>query len=147
MNGDLAAQVLDASSDGMFAVDQQARVTLWNRRMEELTGVSREVVLGTELFGCFPAWRQHDEHQRLASALAGVPAISHAFPIEPRDGHRARRFEATYARLGAGALVIVREMSTSDRAVEELRVIDDIFRRRRNHEAQRRTGVRRIAGE
>jgi PAS domain S-box-containing protein len=39
-------QLLDASIEGILAFDRDCRYTAWNRAMELISGMRREVVLG-----------------------------------------------------------------------------------------------------
>ena len=40
------ATILDSVADGVFTVDQEMRITWFNRAAEEITGFSREAQLG-----------------------------------------------------------------------------------------------------
>ncbi|HVZ56480.1 MAG TPA: ATP-binding protein [Chitinophagaceae bacterium] len=46
-------QILDRISDGFFATDVQWQVTFWNSQVEKITGVTREVILGKNLWDVF----------------------------------------------------------------------------------------------
>ena len=50
----LEGTVTDRVDLGIFAVDREMRVTLWNRFMQYHSGTSREQVLGNKLFEVFP---------------------------------------------------------------------------------------------
>jgi PAS domain S-box-containing protein len=47
--------ILDSIADGVFTVDQEWRITSFNRAAEEITGVSRELALGQKCFDVFRA--------------------------------------------------------------------------------------------
>jgi len=119
----LARRVLDTLDDAVFTVDHAQRVTLWNRRIAELTGLPGDEVLGRPVFEVVPGWRE-TEHPHLERALAGATSLSSAFPVAV-----ARRFEASYAPLddASGALVVVRDVSSSDRARFQLHESDVRF--------------------
>ncbi|MHC1626038.1 MAG: PAS domain S-box protein [Methanoculleaceae archaeon] len=46
MNNELSATIIDVLPDAVFAIDIEGRVTVWNRAMEELTGVPAQEILG-----------------------------------------------------------------------------------------------------
>jgi PAS domain S-box-containing protein len=47
--------ILDSIADGVFTVDEQWRITSFNRAAEEITGVDRERALGQKCFEVFQA--------------------------------------------------------------------------------------------
>ncbi len=51
---DFSDSVVESLSDGLLVVDLADHVLRWNRRMEQLAGVSREQALGCELRELFP---------------------------------------------------------------------------------------------
>jgi len=121
---DLAEQILQASTDGIFAVDAELRITLWNRGMERLTGVSGSDLVGQPLFGAFPFLEKREgEVLRRATRGEALPPGPRDFP--PPSPTRAGFYQATYECLRrqdgapAGAFVIVRDV-TEQRRTEEL---------------------------
>jgi len=124
----LAAQVLDTLDDAVFTVDHAQRVTLWNRRMAQLTALPAAEVVGRPVFDVMPSWRT-TERSSLERALDGQSSLQPAFPLAVTTG----RFEATYAPFDAfadepGALVVVRDVSSSDLARYQLHESDMRFR-------------------
>ena len=121
---ELAEQILQAGVNGIFALDEDARVTLWNRRMEQLCGKSGPEILGKRLFEVFP-YMEATEGELLRRTLRGDsrPVPSRDFPQPPQG--RAGFFEVTYEALRredgtpAGAFAIVRDV-TEQRRVEEM---------------------------
>jgi PAS domain S-box-containing protein len=53
-----AARVLEHVGDGVFQVDQDGRITIWNRAAQNITGVSTERALGTHLTEIWTTWEQ-----------------------------------------------------------------------------------------
>jgi PAS domain S-box-containing protein len=67
-------------SQGIFATDDQLRITLWNQWMVEATGITSASVLGQPLFDVVPSLVERGFDQYYAAALAGeVKALSYAF--------------------------------------------------------------------
>jgi PAS domain S-box-containing protein len=111
---DLAA-VLDAIVDGVFAVDADGVVIAWNRPMEGLVGVSREVALGRPIAELIPWWPEHGAPS-VRAVLAGGDAAIAAVPIAPPPGAAPARFEAVCTPLGAagaGVTVMIRDVTTA----------------------------------
>ncbi len=101
------AELLATFPDGVFAVDRELRVTLWNRRMAQLTQLSTESMLGAQLLERLPSWSGETAH--LAAALAGIQAQSSAFPLG---------LDVTYLPCQGGAYAIVRESAPELREAE-----------------------------
>jgi PAS domain S-box-containing protein len=68
-------QLLDATAEGVFAFDQHNRFTVWNKGMEEITGLSRSNAIGHNVLDLFPALRETGEDSYLHSALTGERSV------------------------------------------------------------------------
>ena len=66
MKATMRADVLETIPDLLYAVDLEGRVTHWNRRVEEMTGLSADELLGRPAVAFFP---EHDR-ERVAAAMA-----------------------------------------------------------------------------
>jgi PAS domain S-box-containing protein len=53
-----AARVLETVADGVFLVDNDGVVRLWNRGAETISGVPRDAIVGQPLDERFPGWEQ-----------------------------------------------------------------------------------------
>jgi two-component system sensor histidine kinase VicK len=53
-----AARVLEHVGDGVFQVDEEGRITTWNRAAQNITGVSPERALGKHLTELWTTWEQ-----------------------------------------------------------------------------------------
>lgn len=130
----VAAQVIQASSDGIAAFDREFRLTLWNETMEQISGVPAREALGRYAFEVLPFLRQKGEEERLRRVLAGmsVPGEGRTFSVPPTG--RPGIYEATYVPLlaegsaVAGGCVIVRDITASRGAQEQLRESEARFR-------------------
>ncbi|MFP4053246.1 MAG: PAS domain S-box protein [Phycisphaerae bacterium] len=63
------SQILESVSDGFFALDQELKVTYFNRAAERLLGRPAEEVVGRELFEAFPEARGSVFEQEYRRAL------------------------------------------------------------------------------
>ena len=66
----LLPQIIDASVDGILAFDRECRYTVWNQTMEQISGMSREDVLGKCAFDVFPFLKETGEDKCLYASLA-----------------------------------------------------------------------------
>jgi two-component system, chemotaxis family, CheB/CheR fusion protein len=83
---DFTETVLQNSIDGIVAFDRDTRITAWNKAMESFTGLSREQVLGQDIFDLFPEYRVNDEGQAVRDALEGKNTILHDHPFGIKFG-------------------------------------------------------------
>ena len=74
-----AAQVLDAVGDGIFLVDSDGCVRLWNRGAELITGVPARAVVGRPLAEVIPEWDVLAA--RITVAERGAAPRSVALPV------------------------------------------------------------------
>ena len=99
--------LIDSANAPIFGVDLNMRIDEWNHRSEELTGYSKEEVLGTLLVDTYVA----DEYKEiveatLASAVVGDdPPSTYEFTVKSRSGKEVvMLLNATARRGGDGAI-------------------------------------------
>ena len=82
-----AALVLGYVADGVFLVDANGTVQLWNPAAEAITGISAEAVLGLPVEKALPGWESLAEVLTIASAPAAstVPAATLHVQVGERD--------------------------------------------------------------
>jgi PAS domain S-box-containing protein len=57
-----AARVLETVGDGVFLVDREGIVRLWNRAAEHITGIRRDDIVGRQLSELLPGWTRVTTH-------------------------------------------------------------------------------------
>src|ERR1044071_7190437 len=72
--------LLEANVDGIIAFDREFRYTTWNRAMERISGVKRELVLGQCAFDMFPCLKETGEDEFYREALAGRSVVAENRP-------------------------------------------------------------------
>ena len=75
----LPRELIASSGDGVVAFDRDLRHTVWNPRMEELTGVSSDAALGRGALEILPPSRHAEISTLLERALAGETVTSDDF--------------------------------------------------------------------
>ena len=81
-----AALVLGYVADGVFLVDANGTVQLWNPAAEAITGISAEAVLGLPLEKALPGWDSLADAVTIASAPAASPvSATLQVQIQERD--------------------------------------------------------------
>ena len=109
-----AAQVLDAVGDGIFLVDADGVVRLWNRAAETVTGLSAGDVRGRELAAVLPAWPALESAIPVAEAEGGARSVTLPAEIGGRD-----LWLSFVAVRGVSGIVYAFRDLTSERRLEE----------------------------
>ena len=76
----LNQQILDSAREGIIVYGKDLKYQVWNRHMEELSGVPASKVLGRHLVEVFPFLRQSGVVERCESILAGGESKEIDFP-------------------------------------------------------------------
>ena len=77
-----AARVLGYVADGVFLVDAQGVVQLWNPAAEAITGIPADAVLGRPVEDVIPRWQALAQAISVASAPAASTGPSTTLPVE-----------------------------------------------------------------
>ena len=113
-----AAQVLGYVADGVFLVDAEGAVQLWNPAAEAITGVAAKTVLGRPIDAAIPGW------SALAPAVtvAGAPIASTRRPATIPVEIDGRELWLSVAGVGFadGTVYAFRDL-TEERRLEELK--------------------------
>ena len=100
-----AARVLETVGDGVFLVDTEGLVRLWNRAAETISGLMREEVVGRRLEELLPGW------VRASTRMETMPF--------ERDG-RERWISISGVTFDEGTVYAFQDMS-DERALEQIR--------------------------
>jgi len=122
----LLTSLLDASLDGIVALDNELRYTAWNQTMERISGVKRDQVLGKNAFDVFPFLQEIGEDHYLREALAGKSVVARNRPFNIPETNHAGQFEGYYfPQIVEGKIVgvigIIREITAQKRVEDEAR--------------------------
>jgi diguanylate cyclase (GGDEF)-like protein/PAS domain S-box-containing protein len=119
-----AFDIIENAAEGIVVFDTELRYLLWNRFMEDLTGMNADAVLGRSAIELFPHLREQRVEPLLLRALAGEtvssPDVHYHVPTTGRSGwvsslYRPRRNEQ--GRI-VGVIGLVRDI-TGRKAAEQ----------------------------
>jgi PAS domain S-box-containing protein len=113
-----AARVLGYVADGVFLVDAQGAVQLWNPAAEAITGVPAEAVLGRPLEEAIPGWGVATKAVPIASAPAACSGRATSLPVE--IGGRELWLSVAGVSFAEGTVYAFRDL-TEERRVEQLK--------------------------
>src|SRR5215470_9371216 len=114
--------LLEANVDGIIAFDMDCRYTLWNRAMEEFSGVKREEVLGRSAFELFDCLKETGEDKYYLAAIAGKTVVAEARPYNIPETGRSGFFDGYYSPRHdengqvIGGVAIIRDVTDRKRA-------------------------------
>jgi len=110
-----AARVLDAVGDGIFLLDRQGKVRLWNKAAELLSCLPAERALGQPLEALLPEWQALAP--RIAIAEDGAMARPSTLPLQIGDKDLWLSFAAV--RTADGVIYACRDVTSEQRLEEE----------------------------
>jgi two-component system, OmpR family, phosphate regulon sensor histidine kinase PhoR len=113
-----AALVLGYVADGVFLVDANGTVQLWNPAAEAITGISAEAVLGLPVEEAIPGWDSLAEAVTIASAPATCTAPAATLRVQIRD--RELWLSVAGVSFADGTVYAFRDR-TEERRLEELK--------------------------
>src|SRR6266511_1094360 len=111
-----AARVLETVGDGVFLVDREGIVRLWNKAAEAIAGLPRDDVLGRRAGDVLPGW--DDLRARVPVAGAPGPAAAETLPLELAG--RERWLSISGVGFEEGTVYAFRDI-TEERALERIR--------------------------
>lgn len=118
------SRILKSANLGIYTVDDQLRITSWNPRIEEMSGLSEQEALGRELFDLFPSLGREEFADRLRRVLETGNAEK--FRLAHRDASGDLRFQKR--RLAplkegertVGVVVIVEDVTENRLLLEQI---------------------------
>ena len=108
-----AALVLDAVGDGIFLLDGDGVVAVWNHAAEAVTGITAEVVRGRRLADLLPDWDVLAAQIPIADARAAARGVTLPVAVDARD-----LWLSFVAVRGAGGVVYAFRDVTAERRLE-----------------------------
>ncbi len=128
-------RVITGAREGIIVYDRELKIRLWNRFMEEMTGMKAADVLGRSTLELFPFHQEMGNDILMRQALEGITGESSDFefviPATGRKGWAKSIFSPNYDAHGTiiGVIGIVRNITERKRAEEFLRKSETRLRR------------------
>ncbi len=93
---EFSAQIVESAREGFIVYDQSSKVKVWNRFMEEITGLKQEQVLGQNPQAMFPYLRTSDHLNLMSTASSGDSVTGQDFQYESSATGKAYCLSARY---------------------------------------------------
>jgi len=118
------SRILKSANLGIYTIDAGMRITSWNRRMEELSGVSEEDALGNDLFDLFPVLEEEGFADRvrrvLQRGMAEKVRLTHRNMKGELRFQKRRLSPLKDAERTTGVVVIVEDITEFKRLLEQM---------------------------
>ena len=113
-----AARVLASVGDGVFLVDQEGVIRLWNPAAQAITGIDESTAIGRRAVEVIPGWNELVPRIPVASGVRGVAVRAAAIPIEL--GGAELWLSLSGVGFDEGTVFAFRDL-TEERALEQMR--------------------------
>ncbi|HEY7112875.1 MAG TPA: EAL domain-containing protein [Thermoanaerobaculia bacterium] len=126
--------IIEGAGEGIVVYDRSFRYVVWNRFMEELTGMPARHVLGQSAIQLFPHFREQGIATFLQKALGGEKVTPHSYKFHIPQTGRSGWVSATYGpnRDASGAITgvigVVRDVTQEKQSKEALSAAEAKFR-------------------
>ncbi len=120
-------EVIASAQEGVVVYDRELRYQVWNRFMEELTGVPASETLGKQGFDLFPHLREQKVDLMIRRALAGevahTPDVPFRVPATGKTGWVSSIYSPNFGASGEilGVIGIIGDITERKRTEEALR--------------------------
>jgi PAS domain S-box-containing protein len=121
-----AAEILDNAGEGIVVYDRDFRYRLWNRFMEDLTGIPAEDIIGKDASTLFPHLREQGVDELVRQAMEGQTVAPHdieyRLPGSQRSGWVSAVYRPHYDATGniVGAIGLIRDITERKSAEEQM---------------------------
>jgi PAS domain S-box-containing protein len=113
-----AAEVLATIGDGVFLVDRDGVVRLWNPAAKVITGIAADAAVGSRVADVIPRWEELVPRIPIASGVGGRVARAASMPVELRGNELWLSISGV--GFDEGTVFAFRDL-TEERALEQMR--------------------------
>lgn len=123
--------VVNTLYDGLVVLEKDYRIAYWNRKMEEISGVSRQEVLGKNIQEVYPQLMGQDLRSLIDSAAQGELSTAENVPyitLRGREGYTSSRFFSLRDGNGntAGIVGVIADTTERKRLESEKEIVYNI---------------------
>jgi diguanylate cyclase (GGDEF)-like protein/PAS domain S-box-containing protein len=121
-----ASEIISSAAEGIVVYDRELRYLVWNRFMEEMTGLPAAEVLGKRAPDLFPHLREQGIDALLQKALAGEdvasPDMHYYVPGTPREGWASAVYHPHRDSKGniTGVIGLIRDITARKKAEQQI---------------------------
>ena len=121
-----AADIVQNAGEGIIVYDRELRFVVWNRFMEDMTGLAAEDVVGRKGFDLFPHLREQGVDEMLERALKGEtvasPDVHYYVPGSDRQGWVSSVYRPHRDDEGnvVGVIALVRDITARKQAEQQI---------------------------
>jgi diguanylate cyclase (GGDEF)-like protein/PAS domain S-box-containing protein len=121
-----AAEIIENAGEGIVVYDKDLNYLLWNRFMEDLTGIPAEDVIGKHAMDLFPHIREQHVDELVSRAMEGQtvasPDINYYVPGSNRRGWVSAVYRPHYDASGniVGAIGLIRDITQRKTAEQQI---------------------------
>ena len=122
----LASEIIENAGEGIVVYDRELRYVLWNRFMEEMTGMRASDVLGQRAPEVFPHIREQNVDEMIVRAMRGEtvssPDIYYSVPQTGRQGWISSVYRPHHSADGniAGVIGLIRDVTERKAAEQQI---------------------------
>ncbi|HEY0142702.1 MAG TPA: EAL domain-containing protein [Thermoanaerobaculia bacterium] len=122
----LASEIIENAGEGIVVYDRELRYVLWNRFMEEMTGMRAVEVLGQRAPEVFPHIREQNVDDMIVRAMGGEtvssPDIHYYVPRTGRQGWISSVYRPHHSADGniAGVIGLIRDVTERKAAEQQI---------------------------
>jgi diguanylate cyclase (GGDEF)-like protein/PAS domain S-box-containing protein len=121
-----ASEIISGAAEGIVVYDRELRYLVWNRFMEELTGMPAAMVLGKRATDLFPHLREQGVDLLIQRALSGEdvasPDMHYYIPGTPREGWASAVYHPHRDSQGhiTGVIALIRDITARKKAEQQI---------------------------
>jgi len=122
---DFHNSILENINVGIFTIDPTFNVTSWNKKIQELTGISKEEAIYKNIFSLIPVLREDNIHQRISQVVhhGGTTELGHIYSLNPLGENLCCAYKISPIRKNGdikGAVLMVDDITQKINLQQEL---------------------------
>lgn len=122
---DFHNSILENINVGIFTIDPMFNVTSWNKKIQDLTGISKEEAMYKNIFSLIPVLREDNLHQRISQVVhhGETTELGHIYSLNPLGENLCCAYKISPIRKDGdikGAVLLVDDITQKINLQQEL---------------------------